>query len=171
MTQRLILISLSLLIIAIAVTAPITSHAGNWWQKLTGQKQILTTETIFIETQDDRRFQFEVEIAATEKEKSRGLMNRESLGINNGMLFLFGEEQNLAFWMKNTLIPLDMLFVTKDGTIHHIHSNARPLDETLITSPKPAAAVLEINGGQADKWDIKAGDKILSPHFRNVLAQ
>lgn len=128
-------------------------------------------DTITIETQAGPLYAIDVELALTKKQQAQGLMHRESLDSDKGMIFFFPKESIRSFWMKNTLIPLDMIFIDKTGKIVHIHSNARPLDETHITTPKPALAVLEINGGQSDKWNIKAGDKIIHPGFRNVLAQ
>lgn len=129
------------------------------------------TDTLIIKTAEGNDYLLNVELAKTSKQAARGLMNRKSLPKDQGMLFMFGKEDKFSFWMKNTLIPLDMIFIDKNGNINHIHSNARPLDETLITSPKKAYAVLEINGGQSDEWGIKVGDKVLHEYFRNILAE
>ena len=128
-------------------------------------------DTITIETQAGPSYALDVELAISQKQHEQGLMHRTKLDTDKGMIFFFPKEAIRSFWMKNTLIPLDMIFIDKNGKIVHIHSNARPLDETHITTPKPALAVLEINGGQADQWNIKAGDKIIHAGFRNVLAQ
>ncbi len=113
---------------------------------------------------------FTVELAVTGAEQEQGLMNRTSMPLESGMLFLFPEERKRTFWMKDTLIPLDILFLARDGEIHHIHSMAKPQSEALITSEASSFAVLEINGGQADKLGIAVGDKVFHPVFRNVLA-
>jgi uncharacterized membrane protein (UPF0127 family) len=81
------------------------------------------------------------------------------------MLFDFYHEQKVSFWMKNTLIPLDMLFIAGDGTIRHIHANAKPLSTDTIPSEYPVRAVLEINGGTAALLGIKPGDKVKHPIF------
>ena len=87
-------------------------------------------------------------------------MFRKSLAPNAGMLFLYPDEQPVAFWMKNTLIPLDMLFLKADGSIVQIAHNAVPLDETPIPSNQPVQAVLEVNGGVAAALGIKEGDRV-----------
>lgn len=110
---------------------------------------------------------FDVEVALTPKEQARGLMFRESMGDDEGMLFYFGgDEAERGFWMKNTLIPLDIIFIKADGVIHHIHENAIPHDLTSIRSKGPAAAVLEINGGLASKIGIQKGDKVKHTVFQ-----
>lgn len=128
-----------------------------------GDQTVLTIET----AQGPRVFN--IEIARFPEEQKQGLMNRKSLPADSGMLFLFADEVQRAFWMKNTLIPLDMLFIAKDGEIHHIHHNAKPLDETRITSERPAMAVLEINGGLSESLGITQGDKVIHPAFKNQL--
>lgn len=114
---------------------------------------------------------FTVELALTREQMAQGLMNRPEMAQDAGMLFWFGKrEREQAFWMKNTLIPLDMLFIRADGRIHHIHENARPLDETSIPSQGPVSAVLEINGGLSRKLGIAPGDMVHHPLFGNSLA-
>lgn len=103
---------------------------------------------------------FIVEIANTPESLMQGLMFRSSMAEDNGMLFLFNKEIERNFWMKNTHIPLDIVFIKSDGTINHIHENAIPLDETPLPSKGPVLNVLEINGGLASKLGIKAGDKV-----------
>jgi uncharacterized membrane protein (UPF0127 family) len=105
-------------------------------------------------------YKFEVELATTPAEREQGLMFRKSLASNAGMLFLYPDEQQVAFWMKNTLIPLDMLFLKADGSIARIAHDAVPLDETPIPSNVPVKAVLEVNGGTAQALGIKEGDKV-----------
>lgn len=128
----------------------------------------LPRETITVETQGGQDYNFDVEMATQGSEFARGLMYRTSLGSDAGMLFLFGNEGDRTFWMKNTLIPLDMIFIASDGTIRHIHHNAKPQDETRITSEGQAAAVLEINGGLSGALGIKEGDRVIHPAFRNT---
>jgi len=111
----------------------------------------------------DKDFPLRVELADTPKKLEKGLMFRTSLAPDKGMLFVFQNEQKVAFWMKNTLIPLDMIFIKSNGKIDFIHHNARPKDETPIPSPDNVIAVLEIAGGQADKHNIKTGDSITTP--------
>ena len=115
-----------------------------------------------------REIKFDVELALNDAERSRGLMFREKLGPYDGMLFDFYQDAPVSFWMKNTLIPLDMLFIASDGTIKHIHSNATPLSTDSIPSQFPVRAVLEINGGSARLLGIKPGDKVRHPIFGNA---
>ena len=115
-----------------------------------------------------REIKFEVELALNDAERSRGLMYREKLGPYDGMLFDFYQDAPVSFWMKNTLIPLDMVFIAGDGTIKHIHANAKPLSTDAIPSEFPVRAVLEINGGSARLLGIKPGDKVKHPIFGNA---
>ncbi len=126
---------------------------------------------LVIETQAGERHVFDIEIARTRREMMQGLMHRTELDTYAGMLFAFDRESELSFWMKNTLIPLDLLFIRENGSIHHIHANAVPLDLTPIPSNGPAKAVLEINGGMAEELNIKPGDIIIHPFFGNTLAE
>jgi uncharacterized membrane protein (UPF0127 family) len=87
-------------------------------------------------------------------------MFRESMDENQGMLFIFDREEMQGFYMRNTLIPLDIIFVNSKKQIVKIHKNARPLDETDLPSMKPAIYVVEVNGGFTDKYKIKEGEYI-----------
>lgn len=111
-----------------------------------------------------------VEIARTPAEQARGLMFRETLPRLAGMLFVYPREQAVAFWMRNTLIPLDMIFLDGTGTVIRVHENAVPLDETPIPAGAPALAVLEINGGLAATIGIDAGDELRSPEMPQAKA-
>ncbi len=103
---------------------------------------------------------FTVEIADTPEERGMGLMFREELGPNAGMLFDFKEVRDVSFWMQNTLIPLDMIFIGEDGVVRKIHVNARPRDTTSIPSGEPVRFVLEIPGGRSDELGIALGDRV-----------
>lgn len=127
------------------------------------------TDEISIQKADGENLFFDVELALTPRQQARGLMFRTEMEDHEGMLFMFNDVAMRSFWMKDTLIPLDMLFIHPDGTIHHIHHNAKPQDLTSITSKYPSEAVLELNGGTADKMDIKVGDKVVHPYFRNAV--
>lgn len=135
--------------------------------------EYLARENIVIKKDNGEELIFSTEMALTNAEQAQGLMHRTHMEENEGMLFLFGNVNRRAFWMKNTLIPLDIIFIREDGTIHHIHSKANPLDETRITALEPSKAILEINGGLADQMGIKIGDKIYHAAFKNMnlLAQ
>jgi uncharacterized membrane protein (UPF0127 family) len=102
---------------------------------------------------------FTVQVAATFEQQERGLMFYRSLGGDEGMIFPYDPPQNVAFWMKNTLIPLDMIFIRADGTIARI-TTARALDETPVPAGEPVAAVLEIRSGRAAELGIAPGDKV-----------
>ncbi|WP_294642664.1 DUF192 domain-containing protein [uncultured Aureimonas sp.] len=104
-----------------------------------------------------------VEVADTPQKREIGLMNRDSLAEDTGMLFDFHEDREVSMWMKNTLIPLDMLFVDKTGTIVRIARNAKPHSLETIPSGKPVRYVLEINGGAAAGYGAKTGDKLEHP--------
>ena len=105
---------------------------------------------------------FSVEVATTREQQERGLMFRKSLAPGAGMLFDFGHDREVSFWMKNTLIPLDMLFIRSDGVIVRIARNAKPLSERAISSGRPVRAVLEIAGGRAAEMGVRPGDKVRS---------
>ncbi|HTR87654.1 MAG TPA: DUF192 domain-containing protein [Reyranella sp.] len=115
-----------------------------------------------------REIKFDVEMAVTEPQREHGLMFRKQLGAYEGMLFDFFREAPVSFWMKNTLIPLDMVFIGGDGTIRHVHANAEPLSTKTIPSEAAVRAVLEINGGSARLLGIKDGDKVKHPIFGNA---
>ena len=104
---------------------------------------------------------FEVEIAADQVSQERGLMYRSSMAPNAGMLFDFHEPSYVSFWMKNTKLPLDMIFIRPDGTIADIAANARPYSTRLIKSPEAVRAVLEINGGRAAALGIEPGARAI----------
>lgn len=96
-------------------------------------------------------------------ERAQGLMNVPEMPTMTGMLFVYEAPQHATFWMKNTLIPLDMLFADETGTITHIHHKAVPMDETVIDGGEGVQYVLEINGGLADRLGIAVGDQMQAP--------
>jgi uncharacterized protein len=106
---------------------------------------------------------FTVDVAGTPAQQERGLMFVPSLPGDRGMIFPYDPPQDVSFWMKNTLIPLDIIFVRSDGTIVRI-ANAKALDETPLPAGEPIALVLEIRGGRAAELGIKAGDRVDWPH-------
>ena len=110
---------------------------------------------------------FQVEIAADEASRQRGLMGRTELAADAGMLFDFHRQVPVAFWMKDTPLPLDMLFIRADGTISTIVTNTTPFSEKPVPSREPVQAVLEINGGRSDELGIKPGDKVHAAIFGN----
>ncbi len=116
----------------------------------------------------NREIKFDIELATNDAERAHGLMFRKQLGAYEGMLFDFFKEMPVSFWMKNTLIPLDMVFIAGDGTIKHVHANAVPMSTDAIPSEYPVRAVLEINGGSAALLGIKPGDKVKHAIFGNA---
>lgn len=116
-----------------------------------------------------------VEVADTPALREQGLMFRQDLPENSGMLFIYDQPQKVTFWMRNTLIGLDLLFIDQDGQIRHIHPQAIPLDETAIpgnTGSDPAPErlmVLEIGAGQAEALRIETGDHIAYPQVSENL--
>jgi len=106
---------------------------------------------------------FHVELAETAQDRATGLMNRAEMARSAGMLFVYDHPQPVAFWMKNTLIPLDMVFLDATGTVERVHSNARPEDETPIPGGEDIQFVLEINGGVAQRLGIGPGTQMQNP--------
>ena len=106
---------------------------------------------------------FEVELASSDAEKAKGLMFRTKIGDREGMLFPYGRSQEITMWMRNTYIPLDMIFIRADGIIHRIEAQTEPLSDRVIASGGDVFAVLEIAGGGAERHGIKPGDRVIHP--------
>lgn len=123
---------------------------------------------LVIRKSDSTQITFFVEIASDSKQREKGLMFRESMAKDNGMLFIFDKEKIVEMWMKNTQIPLDMLFIGKDMTIKHIATNTKPQSLDIISSGVEVIAVLEINAGLSDKNGIKTGDILIKPDVSNI---
>lgn len=116
----------------------------------------------------DAAHRFTVELAATPEARSRGLMFRERMDPDHGMLFDFQTEQNVAFWMKNTPLPLDILFIDGTGKVVRIAADTVPFSEAPIPSRTPIRAVLELNAGTAARLDIAPGARVKHPIFAPV---
>lgn len=114
---------------------------------------------------DKGRVKFLVEVVDTPTSRAQGLMYRKSLAPDRGMLFDFKRPQPVSFWMRNTLIPLDLIFIRQDGRVLSIARNARPLDETSIPSNGEILGVLEIAGGRAAEVGVLPGDRVLHRIF------
>jgi uncharacterized membrane protein (UPF0127 family) len=108
---------------------------------------------------------FTVELAETPRQRARGLMFRRELGPGRGMLFLYPRAERVSMWMRNTFVPLDMLFIGGDGRIVRIAENTAPQSTDLISSGIPVKAVLELAAGTAARLDIREGDRVLYPAF------
>jgi len=113
-------------------------------------------------------FEFNIELAESPEQKSRGLMYRREMGADEGMLFLYRRDQVVTMWMANTFLPLDMLFIERDGTIARIQANTLPQSREVISSRKRVRAVLELNAGTARKLGIAPGDKVLYERFNGL---
>ncbi|MFP1645040.1 DUF192 domain-containing protein [Pontitalea aquivivens] len=113
---------------------------------------------------------FAVEIADDAAERAQGLMGRERMPAGAGMLFIYDRPEPVAFWMKNTPLPLDLLFIDETGRVVHLHENAVPFDETPLPSGTPVLMVLEINGGLARRIGIAPGAVIAHPRLDRAIA-
>ncbi|MGI9292297.1 MAG: DUF192 domain-containing protein [Gammaproteobacteria bacterium] len=146
-----------LLLICITPATPLSAAEPSFFLRDFNKNRLI------ISTTDRGCILFDVYVAETPQQRTQGLMNIESMDRYEGMLFLYPEDTNISMWMKNTLIPLDMLFINNSGGISQIHSNAVPMSEAIIESGSAVRAVLELNGGSADYFYIKVGDRIMYP--------
>lgn len=122
------------------------------------------TEPLILETSGGPKT-LDVEVARDPASRERGLMYRRYMPENRGMLFDFGRSETVLMWMKNTYIPLDMIFISRDGKVTHIEANTEPLSQAIISSNGPAFAVLEVNAGVAQKLGLKDGDIVKHKMF------
>ncbi|HUU67297.1 MAG TPA: DUF192 domain-containing protein [Methyloceanibacter sp.] len=120
------------------------------------------TRELILET-DSGEHRYQVEVATTYGERALGLMFRRTLPDTAGMLFLYDPPQRVGMWMRNTVIPLDMIFISGDGRVHRIQANTEPFSTDLIPSGGEVGGVLELNAGQADKIGLKRGDRVVYP--------
>ncbi|MEQ9640854.1 MAG: DUF192 domain-containing protein [Alphaproteobacteria bacterium] len=127
----------------------------------------LPREALVVETAGGARYAFEVEMAITPEQRKAGLMFRTEMAADHGMLFDFGAEDELAFWMKNTPLSLDIIFIRGDGTIVNIHRKTTPYSTESLPSDGPARAALELNAGTARALGIKPGDVVRHRIFAN----
>jgi len=147
------------LVLAAAMLAPLAAGA----QDITGPQPELPKEKLVIVTKDGTRRDFQVEMARTPQQQEVGEMFRPSVPEDGGMLFDWGTVQESNMWMRNTLVPLDMLFIGPDGTIRAIAEDAVPRSLAIIQSGTGVRATLEVAGGTAKRLGIMVGDKVLSP--------
>jgi hypothetical protein len=124
-----------------------------------GSANAFSRDIIVIRT-NGASYRFNVELAVSLTERSEGLMFRKEMAPNAGMLFLYDQDQAVTFWMKNTYLPLDMIFIASDGRITQIVKNARPLSEDLIPSTTYIRGVMEVNAGITDQYGIQPGDHV-----------
>jgi len=131
----------------------------------------MRVEKLWLLPSDGRELAIDVEIADDAKQKALGLMFRTELADNKGMLFPYGEPREISMWMRNTYIPLDMLFIKPDGVIHRIEVRTEPLSERIVASGGPVSAVLELAGGATQRLGIKAGDRVRHPSFSSAAPE
>jgi len=112
------------------------------------------------------RHHYQVEVADDDAAREHGLMERRRMAADRGMLFEFPVRAPVTFWMKDTYLPLDMVFIDADGTVRSIYADARPMSEALIPSGAAVTGVLELNAGQAAAIHLRVGDKVVFPFFR-----
>lgn len=159
------LISLLAIILALA-TLPtghvgVIGHGGNVSAQGMGNLVSFSREGLTVRS-GDKTHKFSVELALNRRQHSQGLMFRRQMAPDAGMLFVYRREESMAMWMKNTFVPLDMLFIARDGTVRRIAERTVPMSEEVIPSEGPVVAVLELNAGTVSRLGIKAGDKVIS---------
>jgi uncharacterized protein len=154
MRRRLVLPLLGALAGAALAAAPRPGHAVD------APQPALSRDTIVIVGRDGARHPFTVEMALTEQQQETGLMFRKSVSADTGMLFDWRSPRESQMWMKNTLVPLDMVFINADGTIRHIAENTVPESLAVVDSHGPVRATLELQGGITEKLGIRVGDKV-----------
>jgi uncharacterized membrane protein (UPF0127 family) len=146
-----------LVLVALLLSALVSQPAGALETFKTSELTILTA---------GGPHKFTIELAITGPEREQGLMFRRSLAPDAGMLFDMDSPTNITMWMKNTFIPLDMLFLDPGGRIVDIHERAVPQSTDIISTRAPARYVIELNGGTAERLGIKIGDRVISPYFK-----
>lgn len=144
---------LAALLLVAATPGPIAA------QEVVGAQATLRTIPLRLTTAA-RSHDLRVEVAATPREQQIGMMFRTRLARGKGMLFPFASPRRLSFWMENTVIPLDLVFVGPDGRVVNVAAEAKPYSRDLIPSAGPAIAVLEIAGGEAARMGLRAGDRV-----------
>ena len=156
----------SIIVIAALVLGGCNIFPGNETKTNSLDVTMGTPTQKLVITSGNNRHEFEVEIASTDQQRKIGLMNRRFMDNNRGMLFIFNTQGYVNFWMKNTFIPLDIIYINDQSIIEHISKNAQPctaardIDCQKYNSEKPVKYVLEINGGLADEKAIRVGDKV-----------
>ena len=125
------------------------------------------SDLVTIETQAGATHVFNVEIADNQRTRAKGLMFRKEMASDGGMLFLFPRQQMLSFWMKDTPLPLDIIFIDREGEVVHIARDTKPFSLAPISSQLPSLGALEVNAGTSDALSIDVGDVIRHPYFRN----
>ena len=153
------------LFLLVAVVCGVVAWMGGTPAGLSAQRMdslvSFSRETLTIQT-GEKSHKFSVELALNGRQHAQGLMFRRHMAPDAGMLFVYRREEPTAMWMKNTFIPLDMVFIAGDGTVRRIAERTVPMSEAIIPSGGPVVAVLELNAGTASRLGLKPGDKIVS---------
>ncbi|MEM7224644.1 MAG: DUF192 domain-containing protein [Pseudomonadota bacterium] len=150
MTRRVILL--------IGLLALFADPRGAWAQ---GALASFERDELVIERADGGSHRFDIELALEPQQQAQGLMYRRKMAPEAGMLFIYEPVRQVAMWMQNTYIPLDMIFIQADGQIVKIVERTVPLSQETISSDRPVRAVLEVNGGTAARLDLKPGDRVV----------
>jgi uncharacterized membrane protein (UPF0127 family) len=150
----------ALLIFLILFAASAASAQGNL--------ETFAKDELVLALQDGARHTFAVELATTRAQKAQGLMFRPALAADAGMLFVYEHEGLRTMWMKNTEIPLDMLFIDRRGQIVHIVERTVPFSLETVSSDLPALAILELNAGTVSRLRVETGDRVLHDVFQDV---
>jgi len=152
----LTLVSAFLAILTLSVLPTSTTVAQQAGSLVTFSREPLAIQS------GDKIHKFSIELALNNRQHRQGLMFRRRMAADAGMLFVYRREEQISMWMKNTFIPLDMLFIARDGKIGHIAERTVPMSEAVIGSGVPVVAVLELNAGTASRLGLKPGDRVLS---------
>ena len=151
------------LLLTLLAFAPFVARAQE--ADIKGPQPELPKEKLVIITRDGARHDFNVEMALTPQQQTVGLMFRPTVAPDGGMLFDWGQARESQMWMRNTLVPLDMVFINEDGTIRSIAEDTVPESLAVIDSRGPVRATLELAGGTTERLDIRVGDKVLHKIF------
>lgn len=158
--QGIVLLAYALVIAVTCAAWAVTAHS----QSVPRQQDEIVFESgaLWLNTAQGR-FQFTIEMADTPQKRARGLMFRETMPKNHGMLFDFESERRITMWMRNTPLPLDMIFIRADGTVARIEERTTPFSDDEISSGEPVTHVLEVNAGISRLIGLKPGDRIELP--------
>jgi uncharacterized membrane protein (UPF0127 family) len=146
-------------LLALLALVPLSAAAQD------GPQTRLPTDPLTIVTRDGTQHRFTVEMALTPDQQTIGLMFRTEVRPDEGMLFDWGAPRESVMWMRNTLVPLDMVFIAADGRIHRIAARTVPLSLATVASQGPVRATLELAGGTAERLNLRPGDRVLHPMF------
>lgn len=172
--NRTLLKRLGLGLMLLALIGLILPSVGSWFRSAPDSRQPTATETqsmepqfteegvgAFVDQNGDTIASFRLELAETAAETAQGMMYRRSVPEGTGMLFIMAEERPQSFWMRNTYVPLDIIYLKADGAVVSIQANAQPMNDMPLPSEGPAKYVLEIAGGRSAQYGIKPGIKWL----------